>query len=203
MTKKSNNQFSHDSLINPQQRAKRNAHRGAVIWFTGLSGSGKSTLAYTLEQQLFEMSCSTYVLDGDNVRQGLSKDLSFSELDRSENIRRVGEVAKLMLDAGLIVITAFISPTYKDREAVRQLIGNNHFIEVHCDASIEVCEARDTKGLYKKARAGEIEYFTGVSSPYEKPLSPEISCDTKRLSIQACVDEILGLLKEKNIFTAL
>ena len=184
----------HHPSITRQQRQVRNGHRGIVIWFTGLSGSGKSTLAHLLEQRLFEMGCQTVVLDGDNVRHGLCSDLSFSEDDRRENIRRIGEVAKLLAETGLIAITAFISPFRADRARVRSMMPHGDFIEVFVDCSLEVCEGRDVKGLYKRARAGEIKGYTGIDSPYEAPLAPELLLDTNFLSIDDAVAKLLALL---------
>ncbi|MFP6584679.1 MAG: adenylyl-sulfate kinase [Candidatus Hydrogenedentota bacterium] len=178
-------------------RAKREAlvgHKGAVLWFTGLSGSGKSTVANGVELALHEMGCHTYVLDGDNVRHGLNGDLNFSDEDRQENIRRIGEVSRLFSDAGVLTLTAFISPFRSDRALVRELIGDR-FVEVHVDASVEVCESRDPKGLYKKARAGEIKDFTGISSPYEEPENPEIVVDTGELSLGDSVSTVVNYLK--------
>jgi bifunctional enzyme CysN/CysC len=173
--------------ITRQDRERLNDHTGKVIWLTGLSGSGKSTLANALEQELHTQGKRTYLLDGDNIRQGLNKDLAFTDADRVENIRRIAEVAKLMMDAGLIVMTAFISPFRQEREMARQLIGTENFIEVFVDTPLEVCEQRDPKGLYKKARNGEIPNMTGINSPYEAPTSPDI-----RFTPSSSVREILG-----------
>ena len=167
---KSSNIIYHQATVTRQRRNKLNNHESVLLWFTGLSGSGKSTLAHALEEKLFQMGCRTYVLDGDNVRHGLNSNLDFSETDRIENIRRVGEVSKLMLEAGLIVMTAFISPYAEDRNKARVLISKNNFIEIYCKASLEICEKRDVKGLYKRARAGEIKNYTGIDSPYEVPV---------------------------------
>lgn len=180
-------------------REKKNNHRSVIVWFTGLSGSGKSTLAHAIEDVLHSMGCSTFVLDGDNVRHGLCRDLGFSDQDRVENIRRIGEVANLFLDAGFIVLTAFISPFKADRNAARALVGDNNFIEVYCDSAIDICEQRDVKGLYQKARAGEIDSFTGISSPYEKPESPELVVETGVTSIEDCVEQVVNLLVSKKI----
>jgi adenylylsulfate kinase len=157
----------HNATVTRARREAQNGHRGAIIWFTGLSGSGKSTLAHAVEESLYQQGCSTFVLDGDNVRHGLCGDLGFSDKDRQENIRRIGEMAKLFMEAGMIVLTAFISPYRVDRNRVRSMVEPDNFIEIYCDTPIEVCEIRDVKGLYKKARAGEIAEFTGISSPYE------------------------------------
>lgn len=168
----------HDHKICPQDRNRLNGHNSLVVWFTGLSGSGKSTLANMLEQHLYEKSIRTFILDGDNVRKGLNKDLDFSAAGRRENIRRIGEVAKLMTDAGVVVIAAFVSPFEKERKALRELLGDGNFIEVFVDTPLEVCERRDTKGLYRKARRGEISHFTGISSPFEPPANADIHIHT-------------------------
>lgn len=180
-----------DHLVSKEEREGRNGHRGAVIWLTGLSGAGKSTLAMALERRLFARGAAVYVLDGDNVRAGLNADLGFSQADRAENIRRIGEVASLFSDAGMIVITAFISPMKRDREIAREAAGSR-FHEVYVKADLKTCEARDTKGLYKRARAGEIADFTGISAPYEPPNSPELVIDTVNLSIERCVERLLA-----------
>lgn len=164
----------HSHAVTRQDRERKNGHRGAVLWFTGLSGSGKSTLAGALEQELFRRGIRTYLLDGDNVRHGLCRDLGFSDTDRRENIRRVGEVAKLMVDAGLVVLSAFISPHRAERQMVQEMLDNGQFIEVFVDTPLAICEARDPKGLYKKARAGELKNFTGIDSVYESPMAPDI-----------------------------
>ncbi len=187
------------ALVSRAQREMMNGHKSAVLWFTGLSGAGKSTLAHAVEEQLHLLGCRTYVLDGDNVRQGLCADLGFSEADRTENIRRIGEVAKIGVDAGVIVLTAFISPFRRDRDRVRTLIPQGDFMEIHCDCSIEVCEERDVKGLYKKARAGLIKDFTGVSSPYEAPLDAELYVDTATLELSACVERVMTLLRGREM----
>ena len=174
-------------------------HKGMVIWFTGLSGSGKSTLANAVNEVLHLDGLSTYVLDGDNIRHGLCKDLGFSDEDREENIRRIGEVANLFMNAGIITITAFVSPFNNDRNKVRNIIGSKDFIEVYCSADIDVCERRDTKGLYKKARLGEIKEFTGISSPYEAPVNPEIVVDTGSLNLNDSVKEGINYLREQNL----
>jgi adenylylsulfate kinase len=174
------------------RREAQNGHRGAIIWFTGLSGSGKSTLAHAVEESLHQHGCRTFVLDGDNVRHGLCGDLGFSAQDRQENIRRIGEVAKLFLEAGVIVLTAFISPYCADRERVRGMVGHGAFIEIYCDTPIEICETRDAKGLYKKARAGEIAEYTGISSPYEAPETPELTVKTGTASLAACVQQVIN-----------
>jgi len=175
---KATNVHWHEGDIRRVDRERLNGHRGVCLWFTGLSGSGKSTIAREVEKILFERGAHVYVLDGDNIRHGLNKDLGFSPEDRTENIRRIGEVAKLFVDAGFIVITAFISPYRKDRDAVRAIMEEGDFVEVYIKCNLEVCEQRDPKGLYKKARAGEIPEFTGISAPYEEPLQPELVIDT-------------------------
>lgn len=186
----------HEPTVTRTQRETLNEHRSCILWFTGLSGSGKSTLAHALEERLYQLGQRTYVLDGDNIRKGLCGDLGFSEEDRTENIRRIGEVAKLMIDAGLIVMTAFISPFRRDREVARGLVDEGDFIEIFCDAPLRVCEERDVKGLYRKARAGEIPEFTGISSPYEKPPAPELTVDTGNAGIDECIQAIMGYLHE-------
>ena len=185
----------HEPNIFRTDREKLNHHKGGILWFTGLSGSGKSTLAHAVEHRLYDKGVRTYVLDGDNVRQGLCKDLGFSDTDRTENIRRIGEVSKLMMEAGLIVLTAFISPFRKDRQIVRNLVTPGDFIEIYCQASLDICEQRDPKGLYKKARAGQIPEFTGINSPYEEPESPEMILDTGLHDIEECVAKVLGYLR--------
>ncbi|CAI8011797.1 Adenylyl-sulfate kinase, partial [Geodia barretti] len=176
--------------------------KGSVIWFTGLSGSGKSTLANAVEQVLHQQRHHTYVLDGDNVRHGLNKNLGFSPEDREENIRRIGEVAKLFADAGTIVMTAFISPYCADRDQARALIAEDRFVEVFVDCPLDVCEERDTKGLYKKARAGEIKEFTGISAPYEPPLNPEVTVNTAALSIEECAQAVVKTLVKAGLVPA-
>lgn len=187
------------STITRARREMQNGHSGAIIWFTGLSGSGKSTLAYAVEESLHLQGCQTIVLDGDNVRHGLCSDLGFSDKDRQENIRRIGEVAKLFMEAGVIVLAAFISPYRADRERVRAMVGLNDFLEVYCNASLEICEKRDLKGLYKKARAGEIAEFTGISSTYEIPKAPDIILNTEVTTLNACVQEILEQIISRGI----
>ena len=196
---KSSDVIYHHASVTRQRRNKLNNHRSIVLWFTGLSGSGKSTLAHALEEKLFQKDCRTFVLDGDNVRHGLNSNLDFSEKGRTENIRRISEVSKLMLESGLIVMTAFISPINKDRGEARQLISNEDFIEIYCKASIETCETRDVKGLYKRARAGEITNYTGIDSPYEVPENPELTIDTDNQSLEGSVSTILSFLKSNGI----
>ncbi|WEG13514.1 adenylyl-sulfate kinase [Pullulanibacillus sp. KACC 23026] len=187
----------HDSKVTKEERQELMHHKSAVLWFTGLSGSGKSTISVELEKELHAQGIHTYRLDGDNVRHGLNKNLGFSPEDRTENIRRVGEVAKLMVDAGLITLTAFISPYLEDRKQVRDIMEEGEFIEVYVKASVETCEARDPKGLYKKARAGEIKEFTGIDAPYEEPVNPEIVLETGSLSVEESVAVIIDYLKAK------
>ncbi|MFQ5585417.1 MAG: adenylyl-sulfate kinase [Thermodesulfobacteriota bacterium] len=194
---KSTNITWHHGKVTKEDRKRLIKQRGVVIWLTGLSGSGKSTIAVDLEHALLENGHHAYVLDGDNIRHGLNKNLGFSPEDRSENIRRIGEVAKLFCDANLITITAFISPYREDRGNVRALQREGEFIEVYVKCPVEVCEERDTKGLYKKARAGEIKEFTGISAPYEEPQNAEITLDTSKMSLDECVRSILSYLEEK------
>ena len=189
----------HHSTITRDDRAQQRGHRSAILWFTGLSGAGKSTLANAVNVALFERGLACYVLDGDNVRHGLCKDLGFSDADREENIRRIGEVAKLFLDAGVVVLTAFVSPFQADRQRARDLVEPGDFIEIHCAADLAVCEERDTKGLYAKARAGEIKDFTGISSPYEAPESPELRVDTGGQSLEQSVEQVLTYLQAKGV----
>ena len=188
----------HESTINRQNLESLRGHKGMVLWFTGLSGSGKSTLANALNEALHSKKVSTYLLDGDNIRHGLCRDLGFSDKDREENIRRIGEVANLFMNAGIVTITAFVSPFRSDREKVRKIIGKD-FIEVFCAANLDICETRDTKGLYKKARLGEIKDFTGISSPYEIPKAPEIRVDTGSLDLNDSVRQIMKYLSEKEL----
>lgn len=182
--------------VSRDQRSDLLGQQGAVIWLTGLSGSGKSTIAYALEQSLTQAGKLTYALDGDNIRRGLSSDLGFSPDDRAENIRRIGEVAALFADCGVLTITAFISPYRSDRDTARAAAGKGRFVEVYLDVPVSVCERRDPKGLYRKARAGEIEEFTGVSAPYESPLEPELRLDTEGREVEACVSDIMAYLEE-------
>lgn len=190
----------HDHAVTKKDRREKNNHHSYVLWFTGLSGSGKSTVANAVAKRLFEDKTNSYVLDGDNIRFGINKDLGFSDEDRKENIRRIGEVSKLFVDSGQVVLTAFISPFREDRDRVRALLEENEFIEVYIKCSIEACEARDPKGLYEKARKGIIKDFTGISSPYEEPLHPEIIVDTEKHSIEECVEQIVQYLKEKEYY---
>ena len=185
--------------ITKKDREKAAGHRGAIVWFTGLSGSGKSTLALGLERMLLERGCRSYVLDGDNVRHGLNKNLGFSPEDREENIRRIGEVAHLFADAGVIAVTAFISPYAKDRKGARDLADEGDFVEAYCRCSLDACEERDPKGLYKKARAGEIKQFTGIDAPYEAPENPEVILDTDHETLEESLAGIISYLEKKNI----
>lgn len=188
----------HEQSLTKEERRNKSGHHSAVLWFTGLSGSGKSTVANAAARRLFDLGVGTYVLDGDNIRHGLNKDLGFSDEARKENIRRIGEVSKLFVDSGQMVFTAFISPFREDRDTVRALLEDGEFIEVFVDCPIEKCEERDPKGLYKKARAGEIPEFTGISSPYEAPEQPELVVNTDQYSVEECVDQIVDYLKQNS-----
>jgi len=188
----STNVVWHHATVTRQRREAQNNHRGVILWFTGLSGSGKSTLAHAVEESLHQRGCHTFVLDGDNVRHGLCGDLGFSNEARIENIRRVGEIAKLFMEAGVIVLTAFISPFCADRERVRGMVEHGDFIEIYCNSPLAVCESRDVKGLYKKARAGQIAEFTGISSPYEVPENPELIVKTGTVGLNDCVRYVIS-----------
>ena len=194
METKSFNTVWHQSVIKRGDREKLHKHKSVVLWFTGLSGSGKSTLAHAIEERLYKNGISTYVLDGDNVRHGLCSDLSFTDSDRVENIRRISDLAKLLTDAGIITLTAFISPFKVDRDEARKRMPHGDFLEIYCQCPIEICEQRDVKGLYKKARAGEIPFFTGIDSPYEAPVRPELVINTCDVSLEDSVQEVLILL---------
>ncbi len=183
--------------ITKSQREQLHGHKAYLLWFTGLSGSGKSTLANLVEMELHQQGLSTYILDGDNIRQGINKDLSFTPQDRSENIRRIAEISNLMLDAGVVTLAAFVSPYIKDREAVKQIVGPDKFIEIYVNTSLEACESRDVKGLYEKARAGEIKNMTGISAPYQAPIHPEIEVDTDGQTTQQSVSAIMQFLNKK------
>ena len=196
---KNPNIIQHDANITREKRNQLNGHKSVVIWLTGLSGSGKSTLAHSVEEELHNLNCRTYVLDGDNIRLGLSSNLSFSDEDRKENIRRIGETAKLMMEAGIIVLTAFISPFEKDRNLVRKSLFEADFVEIFCSASLEVCESRDVKGFYKRARKGEIKGYTGIDSPYETPTNPELIVNTASESLEESVAKVIDFLKSKAI----
>lgn len=196
---KDENVIWHQHYVTKLQRSELKQQKPVVLWFTGLSGAGKSTVAGALETELLRLGHHTYLLDGDNVRHGLCRDLGFSQQDRRENIRRVGELAKLMADAGLIVLSAFISPHREERALVKSLLPEGEFLEVFVDASLEVCESRDPKGLYKKARAGEIANFTGIDSEYEQPIDPDIHLQASEKSVALLVADCLAVLKEKGI----
>ena len=198
-TQQAKNIVWHNASVNREAISKKRGYSSAILWFTGLSGSGKSTLANAVNAVLFERGLSTYVLDGDNIRHGLCKDLGFSDCDREENIRRVGEVSKLFLDAGVIVLTAFVSPFLADREKARSLVQKGDFLEIHCAADLQMCERRDTKGLYAKARSGEIKDFTGISSPYEEPQNPELKIDTGLKDLDSCVEIVISKLVELDL----
>ncbi len=192
----------HDHYVSKEERSDIKDQKPCILWFTGLSGSGKSTIANAVELKLLELQKHTYLLDGDNIRMGLNKGLTFSDEDRIENIRRIGEVSKLFVDAGTIVLTAFISPFQKERDVVRELVENDEFIEVFIDTPLEVCESRDPKGLYKKARTGEIPNFTGISSPYEAPRKPEIHIINDKISIEDVTDKIIDYLEDRGYLNA-
>ena len=199
MTSDDKNIRWHDALVSRADRQAQNGHNSVILWFTGLSGAGKSTLAHAVERRLHESGCRTFVFDGDNVRHGLCADLGFSAEDRSENIRRVGEMAKLFIEAGVIALTAFISPYRADRARVRALVAPGDFIEIYCRCPLEVCEQRDVKGLYSKARQGVIQEFTGISSRYEAPENAELVLDTGDMPLEMCVEKVLALLRERCI----
>ena len=192
----------HDHHISKKERARLKGQKPCILWFTGLSGSGKSTIANAVEAELLKQKVHTYLLDGDNIRMGLNKGLGFSNEDRIENIRRISEVSKLFVDAGMIVLTAFISPFQKERNRVRSLVNEGEFIEIFIDTSLEICENRDSKGLYKKARKGEIANFTGISSPYERPETPEIHILNDKISIEDITQQIITYLEEREYFNA-
>jgi adenylylsulfate kinase len=200
---KSKNTVWHHATVTRKRREDKNKHKSVVLWFTGLSGAGKSTLAHAVEEQLFQYSFSTFVLDGDNIRHGLCGDLGFNDADRKENIRRISETAKLMLEAGVITLTAFISPFRTERAMARKLMPHGDFIEIHCYCPLSVCEQRDVKGLYQKARKGEIQNFTGISSPYEEPEKPELRIDTSALTLEESVQKVITLLRLRNILPPL
>jgi len=189
----------HPQKVTRTMRETRNGHRSVLVWFTGLPSSGKSTLAHGLEERLFADEHNAYVLDGDNVRHGLCRDLGFAEQDRAENIRRIGEVANLFLDAGIITLAAFISPFAADRRKVRELVGADSFIEVYCRCPVEVCESRDEKGNYAKARAGTIAHFTGVSGAYQAPVNPDLVLDTDKTGIEASISSVLTFLRQRGM----
>ena len=199
MEKKSTNIVWHSTSVTKEDRRQLSGQKSVILWFTGLSGSGKSTLANSVEVALFQQNKRTYLLDGDNIRSGLNSNLGFSEADRKENIRRIGEVSKLFIDSNAIVLTAFISPFREDREMVRRRVEADEFLEIYVQCSLEACETRDPKGLYKKARAGEIKEFTGIDSPYEAPVNPDLIVDTEWETIEESTQKVISLLKSKGI----
>jgi len=194
-----NNIVWHHATVTRERRNLQNKHQSVILWFTGLSGAGKSTLAHAVEEELYQLGCRTFVLDGDNVRHGLCSDLTFSDNDRKENLRRVGEMSKLFIEAGLITLTAFISPFKKDREKIRNLVSQGDFLEIFVDCSIEICEKRDVKGMYKRAKAGEISNFTGVSSPYEAPDDAELVVKTDNQTLKESVEGVMKMLFDKGV----
>ena len=199
---KSSNVVWHQAEVTREKREQASGHKSVLLWFTGLSGAGKSTLAHAVEERLYEMDVKTFVIDGDNVRHGLCGDLSFSDKDRVENIRRIGEVSRLFVEAGVLTLTAFISPFRSDRARARALLNDGDFIEVYCKTALEICESRDVKGLYAKARAGEIPAFTGISSPYEEPENPEIVVETGALPLDECVNQVIDYLIRHRLIRA-
>jgi adenylylsulfate kinase len=188
-----------ETIIGRESRERQNGHRSVMLWFTGLPGAGKTTLAYAVEERLHMIGCRSYVVDGDIMRSGLCRDLDFSIEGRNENIRRVGEVAKLLVDAGVIAITAFISPLRNQRRSVRASVGPGDFLEIFCRCPLQVCERRDPKGLYRRARAGQITDFTGITSPYEDPENPELILETAKLDVKQCADKVINLLVERGV----
>lgn len=201
MIENTNNLVQHSPKISRASREQQAGHKAAVLWFTGLSGSGKSTLSQAIEERLHKLGYRTIILDGDNVRNGLCSDLGFSLKDRSENIRRVGEVAKLFVEAGVLTLAAFISPLQKDRAFVRSILGDSEYFEIYCQCSLTICEARDVKGIYKKARAGKVSDFTGIDSVYEEPVNPDLILDTANQTIEQSIDKVFAFLRAKNIIT--
>ncbi|MDP1665944.1 MAG: adenylyl-sulfate kinase [Methylobacter sp.] len=199
---KSTHTVWHRATVTRQRREQKNTHKSVVLWFTGFSGSGKSTLAHAVEERLHQSGLNTFVLDGDNIRHGLCSDLGFSDQDRKENIRRISETAKLLIEAGVITLTAFISPFKAERATARSLMPQGDFIEIYCFCPLTVCEQRDVKGLYKKARLGEILDFTGISSPYEEPENPDLKIDTHQLTLEESVQQVISLLRDRNILPA-
>jgi len=197
---RSSNVIWQRATVSRERRQQQNNHKSVILWFTGLSGAGKSTLAHTVEEALHQRNCRTFVLDGDNVRHGLCGDLGFSVEDRTENIRRIAEVAKLMMEAGVITLTAFISPFLAERDKARNIFSQDEFLEVYCQCPLAVCEQRDVKGIYKKARAGEIKEFTGITSPYEAPINPELVVNTAEDRLEHCVEQVLQLLSKRGVF---
>jgi len=194
--KNNNNVVWHKVLVTRQMRESLNGHKSIALWFTGLPSSGKSTIAHALEKMLHDMGLKTYTFDGDNVRHGLCSDLGFSPEDRAENLRRIGEMIKLFLDAGIIALAAFVSPLKEDREKVKKIVGKENFVEIYCRCPVEVCKLRDTKGMYKKAETGEIKYYTGVSAPYEEPEKPDIVLDTHLFSIEECIEKVFNYIQD-------
>lgn len=194
------NIVEHNYSICKEDRNKMNGHSSFVLWFTGLSGSGKSTIANKVDESLFELNYKTFILDGDNIRNGINKGLSFTKEDRNENLRRIAEITKLFVDAGLIVLAAFVSPLRKDRDLIKRIVGEENFVEIFIDTSIVECERRDVKGLYKKARAGEIKNFTGIDAPYEKPINPDIYINTEKENKEEAVNKVITFVKSKNKF---
>jgi adenylylsulfate kinase len=194
-----NNVTWHRASVTREMREKQSGHKSAIVWFTGLSSSGKSTVAHAVEEQLHQIGCRTLVFDGDNVRHGLNKNLGFSREERKENIRRIGEMCKLFAEAGIIALTAFISPYREDRNMIRQMVREGDFIEIYCNCCLEVCESRDKKGIYARARKGEIKEFTGISAPYEVPENPDVVIDTESMTIERCVAKVINYLKEKGV----
>lgn len=195
----SSNVVWHHATVTRQRREAQNGHRGVIVWFTGLSGAGKSTIAHAAEEALHRRGCRTFVFDGDNVRHGLCSDLGFSIEDRHENIRRIGEMSKLFIEAGVIALTAFISPFRADRERVRRLVATRDFLEIYVKCALDICESRDEKGLYRRARAGEIKEFTGISSPYEEPTHPDLTLDTASQPVDQCVEAVVDLLVSRGL----
>jgi len=189
--------IAHDYQVNIEDRRTLNKHSSLLIWFTGLSGSGKSTIANVVEQELYKLGVNTYTLDGDNIRKGINKDLTFAPEDRTENIRRIAEIANLMVDAGIVALAAFVSPYKKDRENIKNIVKDVNFVEVYINTSVEECERRDVKGLYKKARAGEIKNMTGISAPYEAPENPDIEIKTEEKTVEEAVQDIMNFIKPK------
>lgn len=192
----------HQVSVTREMREQQAGHRGAVVWFTGLSGSGKSTIAHAVEKKLHEMGCRSFVFDGDNVRHGLCSDLSFSEADRHENLRRIGEMTRLFLEAGIVALTAFISPFREDRHHVRSLVPSGEFFEIYCNSPLATCEKRDIKGLYARARAGEISNYTGISSPYEEPEQADLVLDTENDTLENCVNKVMQLLESHGVISS-
>jgi len=194
---RNNNAVWHNPLVTRQMREVLNGHKSLVLWFTGLPSSGKSTIAHALEKKFYDLKVRTYTLDGDNVRHGLCSDLGFFPEDRAENLRRIAEVIKLFLDAGIVVLCAFVSPCKKDREMVKKIVGNENFVEIYCRCPVEVCKKRDLKGFYEKAEKGEIKNYTGVSAPYEEPENPDLILDTHLLTVEESVEKVLNFVIDK------